>query len=74
MQQTSSKPKEWRRYKEVSVPWAQYDAHRQDEYKHVIDLQKVFSELDRPVQRREFRLSKLTVILLLKIMFGISYR
>lgn len=74
MQQTSSKPKEGRRYKEVSVPWAQYDAHRQDEYKHVIDLQKVFSKLDKPVQRREFRLSELTVILLLKIMFGISYR
>ena len=74
MQKTSSKHKVWRRYKEVSVPWAQYDAHRKNEYKHVIDLQKVFSELDRPVQRREFRLSKLTVILLLKIMFGISYR
>lgn len=74
MQKTSSKHKAWRRYKEVSVPWVQYDAYRQDEYKHVIDLQTVFSELDRPVQRREFRLSELTVILLLKIMFGISYR
>jgi hypothetical protein len=74
MQKTSSKHKAWRRYKEVSVPWAHYDAHRRDEYKHVINLKGVFGELDRPAQRREFLLSKLTVILLLKIMFGISYR
>jgi len=62
------------RYKEVSVPWAQYDAHRGNEYKHVVDLKGVFIELDKPVQRREFCLSELTVLLLLKIMFGISYR
>ena len=74
MQQTSSKHKGWRRYKEVSVPWAKYDAHRKNEYKHVIDLQETFIKLDKPVQRREFHLSKLTIILLLKIMFGISYR
>jgi transposase len=74
MQKTSSKPKEWRRYKEVNVPWAQYDAYRNNEYKHVIDLKEVFIELDKPVQRREFNLSELTVLLLLKIMFGISYR
>jgi transposase len=30
--------------------------------------------LDKPIQRREFRLSNLTVLLLLKILFGISYR
>jgi transposase len=74
MQKTSSKHKAWRRYKEVSVPWAHYDAHRCNEYKHVIDLQGVFVELDKPVQRREFLLSELTVLILLKIMFGISYR
>ena len=62
------------RYKEVSVPWAQYDAHRGNEYKHVVDLKGVFIELDKPVQRREFCLSELTVLLMLKIMFGISYR
>jgi len=74
MQKTSPKYREWRRYKEVSVPWAYYDAHRSNEYKHVVDLQGVFNELDKPVQRREFRLSELTVLLMLKIMFGISYR
>jgi hypothetical protein len=74
MQKTNSKNREWRRYKEVSIPWAQYDAYRGNEYKHVVDLQGVFIELDKPVQRREFCLSELTVLLLLKIMFGISYR
>lgn len=74
MQKTNSKNREWRRYKEVSIPWAQYDAHRGNEYKHVVDLKGVFIELDKPVQRREFWLSELTIILLLKIMFGISYR
>jgi transposase len=74
MQKTNSKKGEWKRYKEVTVPWASYDAYRDNEYKHVIDLGKLFVRLDKPVQRREFHLSKLTVILLLKIMFGISYR
>ena len=74
MQKTSSKHREWKRHKEVNVPWATYDAHRSNEYKHVIDLQGVFIELDKPVQRREFNLSKLTILLMLKIMFGISYR
>jgi transposase len=74
MQKTNSKNREWKRYKEVSVPWAHYDCYRSNEYKHVVDLQGAFIELDAPVQRREFRLSELTVLLLLKIMFGISYR
>lgn len=74
MQKTNSKHREWRRYKEVSVPWAQYDAHRNNEYKHVINIQEAFIELDKPVQRREFKISQLTILLLLKIMFGISYR
>ena len=74
MQKTNSKRGEWERHKEVNVPWAQYDAHRDNEYKYVIDLRNLFLELDIPVQRREFRLSELTILLLLKIMFGISYR
>ena len=74
MQRTSPNKVVWRRYKEVSVPWAHYDAHRNNEYKHVIDLRKFFIKLDKPVQRREFLLSELTILLLLKIMFGISYR
>lgn len=74
MQKTNSKKGEWKRHKEVTVPWATYDAHRDNEYKYVIDLRKLFLELDIPVQRREFFLSNLVVLLLLKIMFGISYR
>jgi len=58
MQKTSQKCKEWRRYKEVSVPWAQYDAYRLSECKRILDLKKLFTELDKPVQRREFKLFK----------------
>jgi len=74
MQKTSQNIKEWKRHKEVTVPWATYDAHRGNEYKHVLDLGELFTDLDKSVQRREFCLSTLTVLLLLKIMFGISYR
>jgi len=74
MQKTSQKYKEWKSHKEVSVPWAQYDAHRVSECKRVLDLRKTFVELDKPVQRREFLLSNLTVLLLFKMMFGISFR
>lgn len=74
MQKTSQNKIKWKRYKEVSIPWATYDAHRLSECKRVLDLRKLFIELDKPVQRREFKLSNLTVLLLLKILFGISYR
>jgi hypothetical protein len=74
MQRTCQINKEWRRYKEVSVPWAKYDAYRLNECKRILDLGDVFDELDRPVHRREFKLSQLTILLLLKLMFGISYR
>ena len=74
MQKTNSKKGEWKRHKKVNVPWAKYDAHRDNEYKYVIDLRNLFLELDIPVQRREFLISNLTVLILLKIMFGISYR
>lgn len=74
MQKTNSNNVEWRRYKEVSVPWASYDAHRKGECKRVLDLRTMLTDLDVPVQRREFKLSNLTVLLLLKILFGISYR
>jgi len=40
----------------------------------MIDLRETFVELDQPVQRREFHLSQLIVLLLLKLMFDISYR
>jgi hypothetical protein len=74
MQRASLKKVEWRRYKEVSVPWAHYDACRLSECRRVLDLRKLFIELDLPVQRREFKLSNLVVFLLLKTMFGIPYR
>lgn len=74
MQQTSSTKTEWKRHKEVTVPWATYDAHRTNECKRVIDLRDSFQELDKPVQRREFKLSHLTTLILMKLMFGISYR
>ncbi len=74
MYRTRRNDNKWRRYKEVSIPWAQYDIHRLNECKRVLDLCSLFHELDIPIQRREFKLSKLTVLLLLKILFGISYR
>lgn len=74
MQRASPKYKKWRRYKEVSIPWAHYDACRLSECKRILDLRKLFVELDKPVQRREFKLSSLIVLLLLKTMFGIPYR
>jgi len=74
MQKTSQNKIEWKRYKEVSVPWATYDAHRLNECKRVLDLKNLFVELDKPIQRREFKLSNMMVLLLLKILFGISYR
>jgi len=74
MQKTSQNNIEWRRYKEVSIPWAIYDAHRLSECKRVLDLRKLFIEIDKPIRRREYKLSNLTVLLMLKIMFGISYR
>ena len=40
----------------------------------MLDLRTVLTDLDKPVQRREFSLSSLTVLLLLKILFGVSYR
>jgi len=74
MQRASQENIEWKRHKEVAVPWAAYDAHRIGECKRVLDLREAFVELDQPVQRREFQLSRLTSLLLLKLMFGISYR
>jgi transposase len=74
MQRTSQDNREWERHKEVAVPWATYDAHRLGECKRVIDLREAFVGLDQPVQRREFQLSQLIVLLLLKLMFDISYR
>ena len=74
MQRARQQKNEWKRYKEVRVPWTHYDQYQLNECKRVIDLRKLFSELDRPVHRREFKLSQLTVLLMLKLMFGISYR
>lgn len=74
MQKTSQNNEEWKRYKEVSVSWAEYDVYRLGECGRILDLRRLFHELDKPIQRREFRLSKLVVLLLFKILFGVSYR
>ena len=74
MHKTCQNKIEWKRNKEVNVPWAQYDAHRSGECKRILDLRTAFVELDKPVHRREFKLSNLTVLLLFKILFGVSYR
>lgn len=74
MHRTSQKKDKWKRYKEVSIDWKNYDKSRLSECKRILDLTTVFHELDKPVQRREFRLSQLTVLLLFKILFGLSYR
>jgi transposase len=74
MQKTSQKKDKWERHKEVSINWKHYDESRLSECKRILDLTEVFHELDKPVQRREFKLSHLTVLLLFKILFGLSYR
>ncbi len=74
MQRASQKTIEWKRHKEVTVPWATYDAHRSNECKRIIDLRELLHVLDKPVHRREFKLSQLTILILLKLLFGISYR
>ncbi len=74
MQKTSQNNEEWRMYKEVSVPWVEYDAHRLGECGKILDIRILSHELDKPVQRREFKLPKLVVLLLFKILFGVSYR
>ena len=74
MHRTYHTNREWNRYKEVRVPWIQYDRFRLTECKRVLDLHQLFQGLDHPVQRREFKLSRLTVLLLFKILFGIGYR
>src|SRR4030042_2227867 len=74
MHRTSQKKEIWKRHKEVSIDWKHYDESRLSECKRILDLTTLFHELDKPVQRREFRLSHLTVLLLFKILFGLSYR
>lgn len=50
MHRTSQNDNDWRRYKEVSIPWAQYDVYKLNECKRVLDLRGLFHELDNPVQ------------------------
>jgi hypothetical protein len=74
MQKTSQKKDKWERHKEVSINWKDYDESRLSECKRILDLTEIFHGLDQPVQRREFKLSRLTILLLFKILFGLSYR
>ncbi|RKY01381.1 MAG: IS5 family transposase [Spirochaetes bacterium] len=66
--------KKWKRYKKVDVPWAQYDNYRINECGRILDLSETLEEIDYPVQRREFKLSRLAILLLFKILFNVSYR
>jgi len=74
MHKTSHKNRKWERHKEVSINWKHYDESRLCECKKVLDITSLFHELDKPIHRREFKLSSLTVFLLFKIFFGLSYR
>lgn len=74
MHKTSHKNRKWERHKEVSINWKHYDESRLCECKKVLDITSLFHELDKPIHRREFKLSNLTVLLLFKIFFGLSYR
>ena len=74
MNKTSQKGYKWKRYKDVSVPWSVYDKHYEDSCNRLVDLSAEFAMLDRAVQGREFPLSKMVVLLLLKVMLGVSYR
>ncbi|NIA10033.1 MAG: IS5 family transposase [Nitrospiraceae bacterium] len=66
--------KKWKRYKKVDVPWAKYDRYRANECRRILELSEILEGIDRPVQRREFKLSQLTILLLFKILFNVSYR
>ena len=74
MHKTSHKERKWERHKEVSINWKHYDESRLCECKKVLDLSPLFHELDKPIHRREFKLSHLTILLMFKIFFGLSYR
>ncbi|MEE9115992.1 MAG: hypothetical protein V3U09_03760 [Thermoplasmata archaeon] len=74
MHRTSPEGEEWRRYKEVEVPWASYDEYRLSESSRIRACP--FHRRDRsgPIRRREFNVSSLAVLLLFKILFNLSYR
>lgn len=74
MHKTRHKEGKWERHKEVSINWKHYDESRLCECKKMLDLTSLFHELDRPIHRREFKLSALTILLFFKIFFGLSYR
>jgi transposase len=74
MHKTRHKEGKWERHKEVSINWKHYDESRLSECKKMLDLTEVFHKLDKPIHRREFKLSALTILLLFKIFFGLSYR
>jgi len=74
MQRAIPNYEEWNRYKDVNVPWKEYDEYNLNGCRRILDLSDLFEILDKPVQRREFKLSRLVILLLFKILFGLSYR
>ena len=71
MKKASQTGIEWKRYKEIDVPWSEYNKYRVEDCDRVLDLRNHFKKLDKPIQRREFPLSSLATILLFKILFSI---
>lgn len=74
MRMANTKMVKWKRHKKVKVPWAEYDRSRRNDCKRVLDLRRKFRKLDKPVQRREFKLSGLVVLVLFKVLLNQSYR
>ena len=44
-----------RRYKDVSVPWAEYDKSRSNEIKRILDLSELFEELDKTGSKKRIQ-------------------
>ncbi len=74
MHKTSHKEGKWERHKEVSINWKRYDESRLCECKKMWNLTSLFHERDKQIHRRESKLSTLSILLLFKIYFGLSYR
>lgn len=70
----NTKKVRWKRHKKVKVPWAEYDRNRRSECKRVLDLRKDLRKLDKPIQRREFRISSLAILVVFKILLDKPYR
>jgi transposase len=74
MHKTNSSKGIWKRHKKVTIPWADYDKSRIGECGRILDLRRHFTNMDRRVQRREFKLSGLVILLFMKCLLNVPYR